>query len=954
MNSTALLRSLLTVLVGSSLVNMQAQTGSISGQVVDKRSAVGVPFALVQLDGQQSGDNADFNGRFQILDLEPGTYNLVARAVGYNDLEIQNVEVEADVNTKIDFLMITSSTSIGKVVVNAKAIRHTETALLKMRQRSSAVTDGMSADEMSRFGVGDVAEASAKITGLTVMNGKYIFVRGLGDRYSNPQLNGLSIPSTDPYKNSAKLDMLPTNLLDNIITSKSFTPDQPGTFTGGNVNMTTKSFPEQKQVLFSASFGFNTNSSFRDGFLTQEGGEWDWLGYDDGSRAVPAVLLNPDKSSQLTVDSYIKARTNPEIASIVDEAITSVNPQMAPSTKKSLVNQSYSFSIGDQDSLFNRQLGYIFSLSYKHSYKFYDDGLSAGFELLDKEATGLNPFFEFTDMLGAENPQVGGMAAVAYRIADGHELKVNYMYNHDTELLSRYQTGSYPGAISSSNNVFETRTIEFTENGLSSLQVSAQHALDTNKVRIDWMLGRASTFQKQPDLRFFANDYNVNTGNHFISPSEYDLPYHYFRELGDLKYDAKADVTMLITQDANRSNKVKFGGLYSVKSREFNEQRFQVQNDKGVGYHGNPMTYFDSDNLGIIGYDSVKNKNIIGLYLTDETIPGNNYTGIEKVAAGYALLDYALTSKLRFIGGARAENTNIHVESMDTSKPVGDIQQLDILPSLNLVYELDTGMNLRAAYSHTIARPNMRELAPLVSFDFIGGFIYLGNPDLERTLVRNFDVRWEWFQRAGEIIAVSAYHKHFRNPIQRAFTAAALNPEISFINVAKAQVSGLEIEYRKKLDFISEKLRNFRIGTNFSLIRSTVDVDSSTYAIIEQLRPDAPQTRPFQGQSPFIGNVTVSYENDSIGLEATLSYNVFGDRLSSISRSGTPDNYERSRGDLNLLVRKRLGRHFSMKAGVKNILDTDFVIYNTYMGTDYIFQRYARGRTITFGLSYRL
>jgi len=692
-----------------------------------------------------------------------------------------------------------SSISIKEVVVTAKAIENSEVAVLALQRKALGVQDGISSQEMDINGASNAAESSKQITGTSVVDGKYIYIRGLGDRYSMAQLNGTNLVSTDPYINSAPLDLIPSNLLENIITIKTATPDNPSDFSGGIVNLTTKSFPEKLLLNYSNSISFNPQSSFNKNFLSFSGGKLDWLGYNDGTYSMPSILQ--DKNNMALFHSptfYIEARNNPESATLLDLASKSLNPQMSPDVKRSFTNYSTSFSFGNQYKLFNNPLGVIFGINQSRTYTYYEKGINQAWDITGSHALSLFNYYDLQDSKSTDNPIVSGIAGFTYRMGANNEISLTNIYMHDTEKMSRYQSGKIPGMVSGSDKVFETRTLQFTERGLNSIQLRGKHHLPgLHDAILEWNGSYSKSFQNEPDLRFFANE-NVGDSLYYISISEYDNPYHYFRYLNDKSMDGKVDLTIPFMQKSSKNNQLKFGINATQKKRDFNEYRFYFNNQDGDQYAGDQYAYFGTQNTGIIGYDSIYHKSIIGNYLVNDTKISNNYTGKINTTSSYAMAVLNLTNKLKFTGGFRLERTMIHVESADSLQKSGDINQFDLFPSANLIYALNEKTNIRTSLSQTIARPSMRELAPFATFDFIGGFIFIGNPELKTTLIQNYDFRLEHFIEPGEVIAFSAYYKHFKNPIVKVYNTNALNPEIIFQNTNDANVYGLELDLTKK------------------------------------------------------------------------------------------------------------------------------------------------------------
>ena len=315
------------------------------------------------------------------------------------------------------------------------------------------------------------------------------------------------------------------------------------------------------------------------------------------------------------------------------------------------------------------------------------------------------------------------------------------------------------------------------------------------------------------------------------------------------------------------------------------------------------------------------------------------------------MADVAVTEQLRVIAGARVEANRTEVAPANIANPdlEGNLEDVDVLPSANVVYALTDNMNVRGAYGRTLARPNFRELAPYASFELRNNRTYVGNPNLMRTLVNNLDVRWEWFTRPGEILAVSGFYKQFTNPIEITYNINAPNPEVEPRNLNDANVLGIELEARRRLDMLPGELSNVSLGGNLTLISSEVSIREEERAL--RLDPEK-TTRPLQGQSPYIVNLDVGYSNQESGTTVSLFYNLFGERLDAVSVSRTPDVYEASRGVLDFIASQVVGNGFTVKLSAKNLLNTPYRLIQTFEGQDYETERYELGRTFSLGVSF--
>ncbi|MFQ5640117.1 MAG: TonB-dependent receptor domain-containing protein [bacterium] len=941
----------------SSLLANNLVNGRVVGKLVDAETGEPLIGANVFLEGTMIGAASDLDGNFDIKRVPPGKYTLIVSMIGYAKKKLTDLKVTVyDVNKLV--IAVEPEAIVGEeVVVTARLLKNNHAALLKQRQRAAAVSDAISAEEFSRYNFGDAAEAMGHVTGITTVDGKYTYVRGLGDRYSTTRLNGAEIPSANPERRAAQLDLFPTNLLENIVTIKTATPDKPGDFTGGSVDISTKSFPETFTASFSSSYGFNTQTTLRNSFLAYQGGSKDWLGIDDGTRDVPAILKDPN----VKIPDVGAAFTDAEKAQLLDQLSKSFSPVMAPNNKQAPVSQSYNFSIGSQFTLFGRPLGVIGSFNYSRDLINYTDGRSGRWQLTSNvEAVNeLNDDFLLTDTKGKDDVLWGGLANFTYKIHNNHELGVNYMFSRGGESSARYQSGTFPRDLSE-NAIYETRALRFIERKMRSLQFRGQHYLKLlSGLRVEWIGSLINSDQDEPDLRFFTNNFTVRERNdvvdtvYSIRPSIYPVPTRYFRTLDEGNKSFNIDLILPFRLWSPQENKFKFGGAFLAKERAFRERRFEFRQDD-IRYDGDPENFFSEDKVGILEEESTAQFFRFGNYVQEASQASSNYNGDQEIVAVYGMFDVPLTRRLRLVGGLRFETTRIDVASQDSTIEQGHLRNADFLPSANLIYQLNHEMNLRFAYGRTLALPTFRELAPYASFDFVGDYVFIGNPKLNRTLINNFDVRWEWFSRPGEIVAVSGFYKGFSNPIERIINPVAANPEIQYRNVSNGVVFGAEFELRKRLDQIHPVLNNFQLGANFTLVHSAVDVAEDELELIRSLDPDAASQRAFMGQSPYVLNLDFAYLNSNTGTSLSLHYNLFGKRLTEVSIGGTPDVFEQPRGILNLNFSQRLRAGFSFKFSAKNLLDSTFEKAHTFKGRKFTVQRHALGRTFSFSTTYNI
>ena len=954
----AALVAALALLAGTAMeVRGQASMGRISGTVVDAETGDPLIGATVVVVGLELGAMADLEGAYLVRNVPAGLHTVQVSMIGYAAKRVTGIQVEPGRVSRIDIGVEQELIVADVVEVTARSLENTEAALLKRRQNALSISDAISAEDISRSAHGDVAAAMTRVTGASVVDGKYVYIRGLGERYSTAQLNGTSLPNADPNSKSVQMDIFAANLLDNITTEKTFTPDKPGNFTGGSVNVKTKSLPESFTMSFSSSTKYNTQSSFKD-MLSYDGGEYDFLGFDDGTRDIPLPLRNPD----VEIPSITSALRDPEAAQLLDLYSRSfTDKSMTPTTIEGGLGQSYAFSIGNQTEVAERPFGMLGSVSYNRNISAYDNGASGIWKRVSRESEGLNRERFATDMSGSEEVLWGGLVNATYQPSITHEIGVNVLYNRSGEKLSRFQTGAWPSSLPGENVRYETRVLSFIEREMRSLQFRGKHVMPSvSNMEIEWTGAFIRSNQDEPDLRYFTNEFQTvdeagegapDIDSYTIALSNYAAPTRYFRNLEESNRDFKLDVTLPFTPWSGLSARLKFGGAYLDKDHTFRERRFSFRQD-ALQYRNDPVDFFSTARTGILPneYQDTPGFTRFGNFVSEESDLRNNYDGDQEIRAGYLMLDLPLTRRFKVTGGARYESTLLDVASHETSLTPGRLDEKDWLPSINTVYQVVDNMNVRGAYSRTLARPSFRELAPFASFLFVGDYIFVGNSDLKRTLIDNYDFRWEWFNRPGEIYALSYFYKKFENPIERVIVTT--NGEIQFQNVDRALVSGLELEFRKQLDQLHPTLSNFQIGGNLSLISSQVDIAPSELAIIRALDPGAAETRKLQGQSPYVVNIDAMYDNTDTGTLVSVHYNVFGERLSEVSTGGTPNAFEQPAGMLDITGSQRLWDRVTLKFSARNLLDPDIKKVHTFNSEEFIRSLYKRGRTFSLGFSY--
>lgn len=960
------------------------QTGTIKGVVQTKQDSVAIWGASVYISGTVHNSFTEEDGSFILHGVEPGTYDLSTEDFTTGDSAlVRGIVVLAGDTINVQ-VKVGVSVKLGEVIeisYEQPKSQSVEGAIAEVKDETK-VTTIVSAEEFKSKGDSKVSDAAKRASGVTVEGGKYVYVRGLSDRYSKTLLDGTEIPGLDPNRNAVQLDMFPTSFVQSLKVIKTFTPDLPGDFTGGLVDIRTKSFPEKLVVNVSAGIKYNSQASFNSDFISSEKSGTDVLGFDNGLRALPNTLTS--LISGKNFPQYGKALFDDNIARTLEITTDQLNDDMVPTTKSSFTPFSFGATIGNTikinqkgDSLglkTQRKFGYVLGLNYRSSMSYFNEGTTNVYDLSGSlsEKSELNAQRLMEMEKATEEVLIGIVAKFGFEFNERHNIGFSYLKN---------QSGKNSASISQGENVddefyYRSQKVGYTERGMDNFILNGTHkSKGENTFQMDWAYAYTLSSQEEPDLRFF-NDNLDEDGNAEFREQNYTGPVRYWRAMDEVNNDAKLNLTKSINLSDKRVMKIKAGGSYVNKNRNFDEKRLDYAVGPAGSYNGDIVAFLSDANTGWIG-DNPNGLNDIGVYVIDQTNEVNNYTGKSTILAGYGMAEIPFTKRLNTVVGLRSEHTNFEVLSKKAGSTASTLEELSFLPAVNLNYDLlnatkesDSSktkhgdLKLRASYSTTLARPNFRELAPFAVEDFVNNSVVIGNPNLLLTEVDNYDVRFEYYPKSGEQISIAGFYKDFTNPIEQITSPTAANIEYTWVNNAKGRLYGVELELRKGLDFINKKLTNFTASGNLTLVKSSSDVDPDELNLIRGNDPDHLDTRPLFGQSPYIINGTISYNNDSAGLKVNVAFNVFGERLVLVTKGGLPDIYELSRPSLDFNISKSFNKKLKITLRAKNLLNPDFKqVYkvktesSSYLisseNEDFVYRNYKRGVNISLGISYK-
>jgi hypothetical protein len=948
---------------------LYAQKGTIRGTIFDDTLGEALMGVTVVAEGTTAGAITDLDGKFN-LTLPAGTYNLKLSFVSFETLSVKDVKVtEGGVTVLDDLKLKTATLGLGEVTITANAVRNTENSIMTIKMKSPNVLDGISAAGFRKMGDSDAASSMKRVPGVSVEGGKYVYVRGLGDRYTKTIINGVDMPGLDPDRNSIQMDIFPTSVIDNIIVHKSFSAELPADFTGGVVDIGIKDFPEQRKGNVFISGAYNPDYHFRDNYLTYEGGKTDFLGFDDGTRKIPATDNIPFYSEVVglpaTDEKSVRYR----------EILEGFNPTMAAIKQKSFMDYSFGASMGNQFPLKKVTIGYNFGLSYKNTTEFYKDAEYGRY--------GLSPDADITEMevrefqkgdFGISSVLISGLGGFAVKTRKSkYRLNLLHLQNGESK------AGIFDYQSSDLGTIFEgiQHNLEFSQRSVTNILLDGKHSFTDSKWDIVWKISPTFSVINDPDVRFTRY---VRQGGNFVIGTESGFPERIWRELSEMNIGS----ILHLTKEYNfrgQMAKLHFGGAYTYKERDFFINKYAL-NIRNIPVTGDPDELFREENL----WPYQGNDIYSGTTYEANFVPNNpnKFNARSGNAAGYISTELSLFKNLRAILGVRAENYTQRYTGQDQlgTNVLNDdvvLDNLDFFPTANFIYSISEKQNFRFSYAKTIARPSFKEMSyaeisdPISNRTFIGGMfrdaddvagLVYWDGNLVNTYIQNLDVRWELYHSNGQMISLSGFYKMFDNPIEIVQYATTQKSSLQPRNVGDGQVIGIETEFRQNLDLISNSLKNFFVNGNISITKSRIDMSVTEYfSRVENARTGQTieETREMAGQAPYIINAGLSYNGGENGfwkgLEAGVYYNVQGTTLQYVGIADKPDIYMLPFHSLNFNASKYLGKDNRTQLGFKieNLLnDRKESVFRSFNPTDQFFTKLEPGITFQLKLSYSL
>lgn len=950
-----------------------AQKGTIRGKVFDDEtgeSLVGVTVLIKELG---TGAITDLDGKFSYK-LEAGIYNLRLSYISYQTMTVEDVEIKAGEVTVLNNLRLkTSQEELKAVVVTADIVRSSETALTTIKRKSNTIMDGVSSEKMKLIGDATAAEAVKRVTGVSVEDGKYFYVRGLGDRYSKSMLNNVEVPGLDPDRNTLQMDIFPSALIANMTVKKNFSADLPADFTGGLLNIETKDFPDREIFNVSAGISYNPDMHLNSGYLAYDGGSTDFLGFDDGTRALP------DMADQESIPTPI----NPNYSDAeVTDFVKSFSSTLAAKRQNSFMNSSFGLTYGNQidfnqnDKDSPNKLGYIFSMSYKADYKYYNDVIYSEYQRYTNPDKYEMRYSTIQDgEMGEYNVLSGLLGGVAYKTAlSKYRLTAMHLQSGSSR-AAKFSIDNDGSAVGQSGYTATSDNLEYNQRSLTNVLLSGQHVLDDSGWKIDWRVSPTFSISEDPDIRKTAFTYENN--EYYFNAGAGGNPSRIWRSLNELNATAKIDARKKYKFN-DEDAELKIGASHTYKQRDYEILEFTVQ------FFGGSQSWDKNDASQVLNdqyiYPSTTENNIY--YQSGNSVPNpNQYASNVNNTALYVSNEMELLHNLKSILGLRLENYVQRHTGRDQQWASGDTQNgenldnekvlesLDLFPSVNFIYALTSKQNLRLGYSRTIARPSFKELSFAQIIDPISNRIFNGalfsyndswDGNLVETRINNFDLRWEMYLKRGQLFSVSGFYKQFNDPIELVrIPEQQTSTEYQPRNVGDGTLYGVELEFRKNLDFISPALSNLNLNGNLTVVESKInmtDVEYKSRKAFERTGEEIDRERQMAGQSPYVINGGVTYSNNEKGFETGVFYNVKGPTLTIVGAGLFPDIYIEPYHSLNFSVNKALGKdqNTNIDFKVSNILQSERIsVYKSYKAEDQLYSKLNPGISFSIGISHK-
>jgi len=899
-----------------------AQQTGIKGVVSDKVTKETLVGATVLIQGTTTGSTTDLDGNYTITTLAPGSYNLVVSYISYKTQIIEKVTIVKDVMLELNIDLEGNSVALEGVVISAKSkVGGSEISMLSSMKMSSLVVSGISSQQIGRSQDRDASEVIRRVPGITIMDDRFVMVRGLSQRYNTVWLNNASTPSSESDVRAFSFDVIPSSMLENIMVFKSPAPDLPADFSGAAIKIFTKNNADKNSISVGYATSLRPGVTFKD-FSNYRMSKYDWLGFDDGSRALPEDF--PAHLNEVT-DKEERQRLGREL-----------NKVWTPELSKAIPDQRFQMGLTHRFLAGKVSVGTINSFTYSYTQD-VDEIFRADYQRYDTVNDVSDTNYYFNDVRNRATAKIGVLSNWLFIFGNNQKIEFRNLYNHNgyTQVIDRNGRDNYGGLTIHANE------LSYNSRNTYSGQLAGDHNFRSNQTRFNWTLGYSYADRDQPDLKRLSASLVEDPDNQYYGQYGVNFSFAATPELSGRVYQHLKE--NILNGNFNFENTFAFGNFKpELKAGVYLEKKERDFTSRNIGY---AIADFSKFNWGlpyqpvdVIFADSNINYTT-GIKIDETTNKSDSYTASNDLIAAYLAFKIPFTSKLDLYTGVRMEKNRQQMHSFSSdnaNEEVNiDLDETDFFPSANLSYNFNPKSLLRFSYGLTINRPEFREIAPFAFYDFEMKKLVRGNPDLENASISNYDFRYELYPTPSETFVFGVFYKDFKKPIETIEINSGSGKDYTFQNALGAKNYGVELEVRKSLESLGKKdnflryFKNFMLVANASVIKSEIKVDTSEFFASDAVRP-------MQGQSPYIVNLGLYYQDNDHGLMVSLLYNVIGKRLVVVGLDN-PDVYEMPRNVFDLMITKNVGKHFQIKGGIQDILnqkvvEKQFVDYTNIAG----------------------
>jgi outer membrane receptor protein involved in Fe transport len=905
-----MLRSICVLFV--SIISFQAfsQNGTIAGRVTDHKSLEGVIGANVVIQGTSVGAATDLDGNFQISNVKPGIYVLVVSSITYKSQTIPDVGVESGSKTTLQIALVEDVAELEEIVITAKKEIATDMNLISAIRESKLVVSGISSEQIAKLPDNDAAQVMKRVPGITIVDNRFVMVRGVPERYNQVMINNLIAPSTEIDKRSFSFDLISSGALDQLLIYKSGTAELPGDFAGGVIQLITKQTPNEEYFNFGLGFGYRTGTTGKDFAQTKKSGT-DFLGFDDGLRALPSEF--PSVDALKNSDPYGQVRSN---------AGQSLENNFGYTTKKAPIDNGFNFGFAKNINFGRVKASNLTTVGYSRSYLYTTPTFKryGEFDKLASTPSVIN--LDFIDNAYLNETKISAIHNWLFNLGENSKIEFKNLFVQLGEDKTILRSGT---DITSLPGLYNNNAYHYLSRSIYSGQLQGTFKSADDRSTFNVLLGMNYVGRNEPDFRRFRRILDENTEEfRMILPPSANLfdAGRYYSSLKDKGFSHGLGFERKLKGEGKKVPTIKAGYFTEYKTRDFDARYVSYlypgnfDQQKGYDLSFQPISdIFGKQNLFLKNQDGTLKE---GFNLQEGTRDSDSYEGKNLLLAGYAS-GYLPLGNFDLTAGFRLEHNDQDLITYRGDSLVNNVITSP-LPSLNLAYNLSDRSLIRLAYSKTVNRPEFRELAPFLFYQFEYNLNIGGKRDLKTAKIDNIDLRWEMYPNPGELISFGAFYKYFQDPIEFVQVNAGGNLQFSYQNAPKAYVYGLELELRKSLASlgVSRILRNTSINLNSSLIKSEVDMGEG---IIFQER-----RRPLQGQSPYVINFGAYYNDTEKGFSMNLGYNIFGNRIFSVGSQLFPSWVERPRSGMDFQIAKNIGA-MELKLNIQNVLNATYRIY---------------------------